>query len=621
MLQKLLCIAKYQVILFMFIISTESYSQKHDAVLINRNTVIEASENKLVQTNIYEILVLNRNGDKYAEISIPYSKLNKVYDLEASITDNSGNVVRKLKKDDIIEKSERSDVSFYADIYVKEFKLRNNTYPYTLRYSFRYEVNQFLHIANWYPVIDTEIPTLKASLKLSTPSGYKVYYRSGMTDECKIDSVPGRISYTWNASYSKTVSPEMYSPPLQQFIPFVEIVPEKFIYEQPGSHKSWEAYGNWNLSLLKGMDDLPIIEKFRIEALVKNIDDDKEKVRVLFHYLQDATRYINVSIKTGGLKPYPASYVAANKYGDCKALSNYFKTCLAVVNIKAFYTKINAGEEIEPFGADFPSQQFNHVILFVPLKQDTLWIDCTSDLAFEYLGTFTQNRPALVLDDNDSKLITTPALSLNDVTETRVITSELQSGGNVKAEFTNRYKGEKYELLAYVSSTLSETERNQYLTRRIISNGFQMESYSLAIPDRDTPEIVLRYSATSDHHVKVYGKELLVNIIPMVLPVPEDPKKRKLPVQINYPVNRIDSIEYKIPATHTITALPESIAIESKYGLYRTDYHSDDKSVTAFKQLIINPGTISLSEYPDFYSFIKRVIDAESISYITLTKN
>jgi transglutaminase-like putative cysteine protease len=621
MLHKLLCIAKYLFIVFLIINSLACYPQKYDAELINVNTFIEASENKLIQTNNYEIRINNRNGDKYAEISIPYSKLNKVSDLEASITDNSDKVVRKLKKDDIIEKSGLSDISFYTDTYVKEFKLRHNTYPYTLRYSFRYEVSQFLHIAYWYPVIDTEIPTLNASLKLSTPSGYKVYYRSGLTDGCKIDSVSGRVFYSWNASYLKTVSPELFAPPVNKYIPFVEVVPEKFIYEQPGTNKSWETYGDWNLSLLSGLDDLPFSEKARIEALVRNIDDDKEKVRILFHYLQDATRYINVSIKTGGLKPYPASYVAANKYGDCKALSNYFKSCLALVNIKACYTTISASEEIDTIDAGFPSQQFNHVILFIPLKQDTLWIDCTSDLAFGYLGTFTQNRQALVLDDNTSKLITTPLLSVDDVAETCHITAELKTDGTVKAEFNNRYKGDKYELLFYVSSGLSETERSQYLGKRIISPGFQMDSYAINKPGRDVPEIELKYSATSEQQVKIYGKELLVKIIPLELPIPEDPKKRKLPVQINYPVNRTDSIQYKFPVNHQVSALPENKNIISKYGIYRTDYRFDNNSVKVFRYLIINSGTIPLSEYPEYYSFIKSIIDSETISYITLIKN
>ena len=57
---------------------------------------------------------------------------------------------------------------------------------------------------------------------------------------------------------------------------------------------------------------LPFPEKetSKINSLIKGIDDEKQKIRVLYHYLQDETRYINISLETGGLKPRRASYVA-----------------------------------------------------------------------------------------------------------------------------------------------------------------------------------------------------------------------------------------------------------------------------------------------------------------------
>lgn len=620
MLNKAYNLVKWLFIVLLLYSPNTGFSQQNDAELIYQQTAIEASEGTLEQTNYYEIQINNRAGDKYAEVSIPFNKMYKVSDIEASISDKSGNEIKKLKKSEIRERNENSSISFYNDSFIKEFELRNNTYPYTIKYSYRITASQFMFIANWYPVIDYEIPTRRASLKISTPEGYPINFHSNLVNRPKIDSLTGHIYYSWETEFKNPIKPETYSPPLSQFVPYVVVVPEKFKFENEGFQNSWKAYGNWNLSLLNGLADLPLNEKFKIYALTDTIKDQKEKIRILFHYLQDATRYIDVSIKTGGLKPHPASYVTTNKYGDCKALTNYFRSCLEVIDIKSYYTKINAEEVIEPIYPDFPSQQFNHVILFIPMKQDTLWVDCTSDFAFGYLGTVTQNRPALVVDYNASVLINTPALTFDDVLETRKISVIPDNDKIIKADFANTYKGDKYELLSYLNTSVSESQRMQYLSNRIVESGFQVDTYSITASERDNPVVKLNYSASSDQIIKEYGNEVLMGIIQLKYPFLEEPQKRKLPVQINYPEYRIDSSEYLIPENYKISIIPANISIKSKYGEYQADFQVKEHIVIAVKQIKLNSGSYPLSEYKEFYDFIINLSETENSFYISLIK-
>lgn len=82
----------------LLLLSHECISQQYDAEVINQQTVIEASEGKLVQSNFYEIQINNRSGDKYAEVSIPFNKMNKVSNIEASIWGILGNEINRLKE-------------------------------------------------------------------------------------------------------------------------------------------------------------------------------------------------------------------------------------------------------------------------------------------------------------------------------------------------------------------------------------------------------------------------------------------------------------------------------------------------------------------------------------------
>ena len=49
--------------------------------------------------------------------------------------------------------------------------------------------------------------------------------------------------------------------------------------------------------------------------------DTREKIRVLYRYLQQNHRYISVQVGIGGMQPISASAVYTNGYGDCKGLS------------------------------------------------------------------------------------------------------------------------------------------------------------------------------------------------------------------------------------------------------------------------------------------------------------
>ena len=94
--------------------------------------------------------------------------------------------------------------------------------------------------------------------------------------------------------------------------------------------------------------------------------------------MQKKTRYVNVSIGIGGWQPFDAATVDKTSYGDCKALSNFTKSLLSVVGIKSFYALNNAGSDANSIDRSFPSAQFNHAFVCVPLDRDTIWLECTN---------------------------------------------------------------------------------------------------------------------------------------------------------------------------------------------------------------------------------------------------
>ena len=596
------------------------FAETPDAILLNQRTDLSVKNSKLYISRMYELQINNRNGEEYTEISIPYSKMMRVSKIEACIKDKDGIIVKKLKASDLKDRSSISDGAFYEDNFVKEFTLIHNVYPYTINYSYQQQADAFFYLDHWIPVLDKDIPTLDATLTLDIPVEFKIAYSSQFTDSLKTDTVDSRVKYTWKTSYTRQIEPEIHSPELSTFLPKVVIVPVKFKYDQEGSFESWETYGNWESRLLDKLNVLPEEEKQHITSLINGITDEKEKIRLLYHYLQDATRYINISIETGGMKPTSAGEVSINKYGDCKGLSNYFRSILSYVGIPSFYTNVQAGDVITKLNHGFPSMQFNHVILCVPLPNDTIWLDCTSDGPFNYLGTFTQNRPAFLIDSKNSYFKRTPVLSKDDVLESRKILINSDLGNGVIASFRTTLKGESFERLSSLTRLVSEEKKTQIIRNYFIDSGFEMIDYNLIPAHRDSTFITLQYTAKAEKLYKKYDKEILIPLIQFSVPPFKEPKYRKFPVQLNYPVNKRDTIMYQLPDGYQLSNLPKNQTLHTKYGMYSIDIHQRNNQVEVVKHFLLYAGEYPLTEYSDFYKFVKAVYDIEKYSYIIIKK-
>lgn len=587
-----------------------------DAVLLNQQTDLSVKNNKLYMSRSYELKINNRKGEEYGEISIPYSKMNKVSKIEAYIRDKDGIIIKKLRSGDIKERSSISDFSFYEDHFVKEFTLIHNIYPYTLFYSYQEQQDAFLSLCCWSPIIDIDIPTQEARLTLDIPLDYKVAYSSQLIDSMRIDSIEARVKYRWMTSYMDQVEPEIYSSNKSLYIPKVVIVPDKFKYDQEGSFASWTTYGNWESRLLNGLSELPDDEKLQINSLIRGVNNDKEKIKILYHYLQNTTHYINISIETGGMKPSPASYVAINKYGDCKALTNYFRSVLSYIGIPSIYTDVDAGDLIENIDQKFPSMQFNHVFLCVPLQKDTIWLDCTSKGPFGYLGTFTQNRQVLLIDKDNSHFTRTPALSKDDVLESRTININSDIANNIVASFHNTFKGESFERLSNCSRLVNDSKQSEIIRDYYILPGLELIDYNLIPANRDSAFIILNYTAQANKFFKKYGNELLISLVPFSIPPFKDPKNRKYPVQLDYPINKLDTINYLIPLGYQLSCLPKNQTLNSTFGSYSIRFLHDNNKIEVVKNFILNDGDYPLAQYKDFFKFVKTVNDIENSSYI-----
>ena len=587
--------------------------------ILNNNTDIVVDMTK-IKKNIYcEILFNNGNSDQYSTVKIPYSNLIKISNITASIEDVHGKVIKKLKNSDIQTCSNTSNGAFFDDNMLKRFTLKHNIYPYILKYSYESTESEFIDIAYWTPCYDLNVPVMSARLKIDAPINYAIKYQNREIIFFHADTTADKVSYCWQTAYCQPIQHEIYSPDELAILPLVKVFPENFKYYKQGSFTNWATFGNWQYEINKDKQQLTLQEINNLKQITSSITDSLTLLKTLYHYLEDNTRYINVSIATGGFVPFPAEYVIANKYGDCKALSNYFQAILTYYGFKSHYTEVYASKKINHTEENFSCPQFNHIILCVPFKKDTIWLDCTSHGPFAYLGTFTQGRKAFIIDQNKSRLVNIPALKKNDVENHREIIFSNFNNVNCNAKVNKTFRGDDFESLLSMHTEVSSTDLDTYIRTSFVENCFEPDSIHLIKKDRDSTSIDLTYSAVSNTIVQKYGNDFVLKPLSIATPKLDKPSLRTNDLQMNYPIYETDCQHYFLKGSTQSIVLPKEQLINSKYGLFKSVWTRISNGLQLKQSLFISSVYLKKKDYAEFYNFIDSVLETEKNNNLIIT--
>lgn len=609
------------VLLFLMILvfPNQNWAQNENTIL-DYSTSVEIKSNKRITKKTLLIQIDNKESNWIADISIPHNANDKFELLEASIIDLKGNILRKLKKKEITTRSDISEGAFFEDDLISEFKLKWDNYPYQIRYSYEITTDRFLYITHWSPVFITKVSTNFSSLQVKIPQSFKFTIDATEDLTYDVDTLDDYYLYKWKAQNISSFKPEIFSPPSWEMVPSVKIIPKDFTYGIQGSFSSWQSFGNWQNKINEGLDELPQSEKIKINEMTSGIDAPKLLINILYRYMQENTRYIGVMIDEGGLKPFSASYVSEKKYGDCKALTIYMKALLKFVGIPSYYVIIYAGENPVRLKTNLPSQQFNHVILMVPLKNDTLWLENTANyLPPNYLGVFTQNRYALMVNGEQSKLIQTPKLSLEDDLDKTIYKFKINDKGNGSVLISEESHGASFESIKYAQYNLNITDQKDYLEQLIPLSNYEITNWKFVQPKDDLPCIDIDIKLDVKDQLREVGNMLVLKPFTFQIPKLEKPSIRKMPLRINYPVNQKDSLIYNISELKNYrTELPKDVMLESKFGKYTENFSVADSTLIVARVFQLYSGDYKIEDYPDFYNYFDSIKKSQNQSVIIL---
>ena len=371
--------------------------------------------------------ILNEKAEHLARYVSTYDKCPRINYANGTLYNAEGKEIRHFKKKDMSDFT-KEGAAFVSDERMKVSGFTYKIYPYTVDFEEEDEMAGTYYIPRWNPQRSEKISLGVSRYILTAPLDYKVRLKLINADiKPVITENKDKKTYVWEIRNLPVIPEEPFSISPEYFDPMMLVGPTDFELEgYKGNISTWQDYGKFYYNLYKGRDNLPDDLKQQVHRLTDNLNDPYKKIAALYDYLQKNTHYVLIMFGIGGLQPYDAAYVAKNKYGDCKALSNFMVALLKEAGIKGYPVAIWGGEEVSEFIPDFPSHQSNHIICAVPVEKDTVWLECTSQsLPPGYLGAFTANRYGMLVSENGGYLVHTPAYLLKDNTSTRKISAVL----------------------------------------------------------------------------------------------------------------------------------------------------------------------------------------------------
>jgi hypothetical protein len=589
----------------------------------------ETTEVKSLDNTTYRvkaaITVLNKNGNDAAHIFIWHDKSVTIKYAKGVVYDAYGKKVSKFSEKDFSDVSAANDFSLFEDSRVLHFIPAVTVYPYTIEYEYEVRLKQSLNFPDWEPNREPGVAIEKSSYTFICKPDFNIRYKeTNLPTKAAISNTSGVNTYNWSVSNIKAIKDEPYSPNAFTYESNVKIAPEKFSYQGiDGTFTNWSELGKWFYDkLLINRDELLPQTKVYIKELTKDITDPKLKAKKIYEYMQQKTHYISIQVGIGGYQPFKAGDVDKLNYGDCKALVNYTQALLKVVDIPSYYCMVEAGGNKSSMLADFASMdQGNHVILCIPFKNDTTWLECTNQkIPFGFLGDFTDDRTVIACTPQGGVLLRTPKYSAQNNLQVRKSNFTINDKGELTGDMETIFKGVQYDNRESLINT-SKTEQIKALANIYPINNIEVETVSFKQDKSSQPVTIelLKLSArdyASGNANKLYFQ---VNSVNRTGRTPREVSNRQTNFYINEGFTDDDEINYTIPAGYRLEKTPLNISVSKPFGNYSAKVSlKGDKLVYTRKMQLID-GTYDKSTYQDFVDFYQRVVDADNYS-VTLVK-
>ena len=551
--------------------------------------------------------ILHESASDFGFFSCTCSKSNQLISFKGQVTDASGNIIRKMKIKDL-KKTEYSPY-LAIDDYIMYLEYTPSSFPVTVTYEWELDCkDNLVEFPPFCPQTDYNVDVKRAAYHLAAPQELGVRYAF------KNISQPAEVYK--NKAGAQVISLEMtdiprvkkipYTRPIYDRVPIAYFAPSLFVYyETQGSLSNWKEFGMWQFGMLRGRDALPEDIRNEIHQLTDSLGDDRQKVEAIYNLLGKKTRYVAILFGIGGQRPASAIDVCSSGYGDCKGLTNFMRAMLQEVGITSNYTTISTTNR--QLLKDFASVgQMNHVILQVPMKNDTIWLECTNpQLPFGYVHGDIAGHDAIEVSRAGGRLVHIPAYPDSTNLARNQIRLQLDGSGIADIDVSSVFYNLRMESRIPVYK-MGRDEQKKAILRMLYAPQAEIDKSEFKM---EGPVLSLDAHVRSKNYTTATGKRLFVPVCPIrrdtSIPAVDEERLEDFYIETGYCDE--DEIIITLPEGSEIEATPSDVIINESFASFHSIIKRKGSQIIITNRLLVKSGTYDKSSYSRFIEFMKKV--------------
>ena len=448
---------------------------------------------------------------------------------------------------------------------------------------------------------------LQEELVLDIPRERTIKLKTAPGRDPQIREENGRRIYAWTSSHADKEEEKNKEKALR---PQKEPEPPAV---QMTTFPSWEEMGRWYRDLERDREPPTAEIRAKAQELTRSKSTDLEKIQALYDYVGPNFRYISLSFGVGRFQPHAASEVLHNAYGDCKDKHTLLASLLSALGYQASAVLIHSGRKLDP---DIPSpSQFDHVFTLVPLKDQEIWMDTTTEVApFRLLAAVLRNKQALVIpQDGPPHLEQTPADPPMKSRQVSEITGQVDELGKLTAHVRYELRGDSELYMRMLFRHVPANKWKEWVEQMNALSGLSGQVSELHVSDpAETHE-----AFQLDYKIQVAGfldwskkkSELTLPLSQISLAEAEEAATE--PVKIGSPIEYLYRLRLEFPAEYQEGA-PLPFSMTRDYAAYQASYGAERNVFTAERRLETAIDELPASRTSDYLSFRRAVLaDAE----------
>lgn len=388
-----------------------------------------------------------------------------------------------------------------------------------------------------------------------------------------------------------------------------------------GFDKTADVY-NWNNRLYKMANNQPDKLKATLTSITADANNDVDKIKAIYYWVQDKIRYIAFEDGYSGYIPSSAQEVLTNKYGDCKGMANLLTEFLKLAGYDAHFTWI--GTRSLPYSQSLPALCVNnHAITTLFYKGKEYFLDATEKyVPFGENAYRIQDKEAMIANGDKFDIKKVPLTTGDEhkvFTKADFTLDKEVLKGKIQVTLTGNERKDFHQAYQYLPNSGREKFLNSYLE----FDNDNVEASDVKTSDLSNREIPVNISGNIElaNYVQTIGADKYVNLdfFPKTLQQYMPTEKRKSGYDFDYVLSFEDEFSLTINSGK-FADVPEKLELKSNGYEFRGEYVVAGNKITLKKYLVLKRSYIPKSEFADWKNFLTSIKSFSSYFFSITSK-